>query len=177
MPDQLIAAGQKMETNPIETSSVEAPQVLSNAPSAPEEKPRRGRPPGSKNRVREEIPQTSASVTPIQIEAPKRGPGRPAGSGKSSPRKGVDTKALAKQLEFFHAIAARVTKFDDLQIDSEEAEMLADSIATLMREYDVTMSGKTAALLGMLGSAAIVYGPRYMMIREQIQKRQPKQGD
>lgn len=170
-----VVAGQVLtETGPIETPENENPQVVETPPVEAPVRRGPGRPKGSGKKVVEQAP--NASATPIQIQSDKRGPGRPPGSGKAaSPKKAVDAKALANQLKFFHAAAARLTRLEDLEIDNDEAEMLADSIATLMREYDIALSGKTAALLGIVGAMGMVYGPRFIMIREQVQRRKAAQ--
>lgn len=174
-----LAAGQVLtETGPIATNPEEMPTPVA-APQSEAAPIRRGpgRPPGSgKKKVVEQPPQGAAA--PIQIQPEKRGPGRPVGSGakSTSQKKDIDKKALANQLLFFHAAAAKLTRIDDLAIDSDEAEMLADSIATMMREYEISLSGKTAALFGMIGTVAIIYGPRIVLIGEQIKMRKAMQG-
>lgn len=125
---------------------------------------RRGRPPGSKNKVQE----SPDSPKPVNIDAnQEKRRGRPPGSGT---KKVVDKSALSKQLLFAHAVAAKITGIDDIAIDAGEAEILSSSIATLMQEYDIALSGKTAAMLGMIGSLAIVYGPRIVLINEKIKQ-------
>lgn len=129
-----------------------------------ENKPRRGRPPGSKNKVVE----SRETPEPININAAnEKRRGRPPGSGT---RKTVDKSALAKQLLFAHAVAAQITKIPDIAIDSGEADILSGAITNLMIEYDIALSGKTAAMMGMLGAVAIVYGPRVVLITDKIKR-------
>lgn len=138
------------------------PEIMPNEPI--ETKPRRGRPPGSKNKMTE----SRESPEPVKIDAAnEKRRGRPPGT---STRKSVDKSALAKQLLFGHAVAAQLTKIPDIAIDSGEADILAGAISNLMTEYDIALSGKTAALLGMLGAAAIVYGPRIIMATDKIKR-------
>lgn len=135
-------------------------ELLQELPAPPVEVKRgRGRPPGGgKKAVESSTPPTASSADDTGVK--KRG----------RPSKPVDKGALAKQLMFGHAVAASITKLPDLALDQGEAQILAEAITTLMEEYDIALSGKSAALLGMAGAVAIVYGPRIMLIAEQAKK-------
>ncbi len=150
---------------PTQNEPVELPAAAAQPGEAPR---RRGRPPGSKNRVQENIAPPGAGES-VTVE--KRRPGRPAGSGAAPRKVSVDPGALAQQMLFFHAVAAKMLRIPELELDKGESEMLAKSIATMMAEYGISFSGKTAAMLGLLGTAAIVYGPRFVLIKERVDKQ------
>lgn len=77
-----------------------------------------------------------------------------------SPKKGVmDTDKLARQIMGGHLIAAQFLG-PEIAIDETESKMLAESVVNLAEQYDIVVSGKTAAWLGLIATAAIVYGPR-----------------
>ncbi len=121
---------------------------------------RRGRPP----KVREaaptqEVPHAIPDETPTAEKARR-------GRKPRAKKEPIDTNVLARQLMGVHLIAAKVAKMPELAIDAEESELLAKGIAGVLVEYDIPMSGKTAAWLGLLGAAAMVYAPRAVVIAE-----------
>ncbi len=156
----------------IEDSSETIQQV---APPPTTEKRGRGRPPGSGKKITEQIPELQESPVSLNNEKPRRG--RPPGAG--SAKKTTDIPALAKQLQFGHKAVSLLVKIPEVAIDDDEAKMLAESLANLMKEFDITVSGKTAAIMGMLGTSLMIYGPRFMylkakadMVRAQNQQNQ-----
>ena len=135
-------------------------------PEKPTEPVKRGR--GRPRIVREDAPSPDASIN-INASAEARPRGRPPGKTASKKHE-VDIPALATQLQFAHRAAALVFKTPELALDKDDCETLAKSLAALMREYDIALSGKTAALLGMLGACAMTYGPVFMLVKERKAK-------
>lgn len=123
-------------------------------------KRRRGRPP--KNPALQE--QTVNGDT-----AAKRGPGRPK---KNPGMSGDELMGLSRQIMGLHMIAAQATGIAELQINETEAGMLATSIDRVSQEYGLSMSGKTGAMLQLLGTAAIIYMPRLGVINAKIKQKQ-----
>ncbi len=158
------------------TTAQEAPQgatangpVPSPAQSSEPPKRRRGRPP--KNPALQEQSVTGSSATPGEQ---KRGPGRPkknAGPQYSQ----EDTLKLAKQLQGLHVIAAQATGLPELMISDTESVLLADSVAKVSEEYGLSLSGKTGAMLQLLGTAAIIYMPRFASINQKIKAKKAAQ--
>ncbi len=84
----------------------------------------------------------------------KRGRGRPSGSasGKSSASKtsiASSVKGIEKILASMHMMAANFTGVVELEIDSEEAKMLAESVADVASHYNVAADAKTMAWVGL----------------------------
>jgi len=136
---------------------------------------RRGRPP--KNAVMESptdiIGADDTGAAPIK-ERKKRAP-------KTS-EPAFDKAAMAKKLQGWHQLAAMLLRTPELALDYDEAEMLVNDVENLTREYGISLTGKTAAWLGLAGSAAMIYAPRAMLVMSKIQQAkaqkipQPPQG-
>lgn len=107
---------------------------------------------------------------------PRRKRGRKAGSGNSqSPRKtGADLKGsidtLSRTLAMLHLGVAGVTKTPELELDTAEADMLANATVNVLREFDITPDPKTEAIFGLIIAASTVYGPRVYVIRKRWQE-------
>jgi len=93
-----------------------------------------------------------------------------------------DKAAMAKKLQGWHQLAAMLLRTPELALDYDEAEMLVNDVENLTREYGISLTGKTAAWLGLAGSAAMIYAPRAMLVMGKIQQAkaqkipQPPQG-
>jgi hypothetical protein len=88
----------------------------------------------------------------------------------------IDKESLAKQLQGLHMMAATITQLPFVQINEQEAAMLADAIENVSREYDLALDGKTGAFIQLAAVAAIVYGPRlvhYQKLKKQAQREEP----
>jgi hypothetical protein len=124
---------------------------------------RRGRPP--RNAVQESpediisgtMPKDSSSTGPKE-----RKPRKP----KEEP---FDRAGLAKKLQGWHQLAAMLLHTPELALDYDEAEMLVGDVENLTREYGISLSGKTAAWLGLAGSLAMVYAPRALIVAQKVQ--------
>lgn len=108
-------------------------------------------------------PDTPKSVDDAKPMPGKRGPkpGRRK-KGMSDEDKGT----LAKQVMGLHQIASMATGVPELAISEPEAALLASAIANVSVEYGLSMSGKTGALLQLLGVAAMVYLPRLGAVKQ-----------
>ena len=109
-------------------------------------------------------------------------PPRPSGPGPtntSAPRVAqtktpldlIDVKALAQQVQGWHAVGAHLLRLPELAITEAEAFQLTEASINLVREYDLTVSPRTAAWIAFVGAAGIVYVPRAIQIQSRIQRQ------
>lgn len=144
------------------------------------------------------IPPADNDKKPEVIAPEARKRGRPPGSGKATaapvspddkpneaksgpkPRKGkvkFDSEAqgqLAKQIEGLHQLMALATGIPELQVQTAEAQMLGTAVAAVCEEYDLSLSGKTGAMLQLLAAAAMVYAPRVAVIGRRVKENQAR---
>lgn len=138
------------------------------------------------------------SNNPPEPPQPRRGPGRPrktvgdavipnggppsetAIPGGVPPRRGrppkqaveVDIPLLARQLKGLHQMAAMMTGLSLLAIADTEAELLAQGLGAVAKEYNLSLDGKTGAAIQLLGACAMVYVPRLLELsRLRAQKK------
>lgn len=97
---------------------------------------------------------------------------------RNNPQKGAtysaSIDALSNTLIIFHAGLASLTKTKELEIESNESEALAKNIANVMAEFDITPDPKIQAVLGLVMTAGMIYGPRMYLIRERVKNEKPK---
>ena len=154
-----------MNTNlpPIIESESESESAIQEPKQETAPPKRRGRPPGVKNAPKppmEEKQIEAGSAT----QQPKRG--RPR---KNSEEFSESSKiGLSKQVQGIHMMAAQLSGFQELAISEAESLMLADAIINTSHEYGLSLSGKTGALLQLVGTAAIIYIPRFSIINQKI---------
>jgi hypothetical protein len=134
----------------------------------------------------------SGSVGGIPIAAPetaKRGRGRPAGTGNSNSSAGKSTKprsstkqtkaapvsvtGIEKILFSLHMGLAKFSGVDELEIDNEEAKLLAAAVAEVSSHYNVVIDPKTVAWVGLAGVLGAVYAPRIasFKMRKMMEKK------
>lgn len=110
-------------------------------------------------------------------EAPvKRGRGRPRKDGsntapgpkKSKARVAQDTEELGTQIVGLHKLAALVTGLPELEISPIEGQMLAGGINAVCQEYGLSLSGKTGAMVQLIGAMGVVYMPRLVVIKKRM---------
>ena len=116
-------------------------------------KKRRGRPPKNASAVEGDAAYVEPS--PDNVDAPKK-------RGRKAKRPSVDV--LAQQIKGLHAVAAHVTGQSVIMISDAESNMLANSLNEVMDQFDFAPSGKVAALVGLFGTAAVVYIPRLVHV-------------
>ncbi len=98
---------------------------------------------------------------------PRRRGRKPGSTNRPRAEKGpaIDITGLEFILLNAHEMLAGITKTSELELEKEEAEKLAQSIANVGRHYNMAMSAKMVdwtALMMVLGS---VYGTRFTAIR------------
>jgi hypothetical protein len=134
-------------------------------------------------------PAPAPDTSPADVAPPvKRGPGRPPGSksapvspttsGESAPKprgrpkakpEKIDGDALAKQVDGLHKLVALATGIPELNLQPPEAQMLGEAISRVCEEYDLSLSGKTGALLQLAAAAAMIYAPRLIAVNARVQ--------
>jgi len=135
---------------------IEPGSTAQSAPAFDPPKKRRGRPPGSGKLQAEGIPTGSAK------SAPK------AKAAKSYSQ--VDFAAMGKQLVGVHEVAAMMTGIVDIRISEAEGVALAQAIGNVSEQYGLEIDGKTGAAIQLVMTAAMIYGPRALMIRAKAQQ-------
>ena len=123
-------------------------------------KPRRGRPPASEKVGDTGTPKTTAPRT----RAPRK---------KAEPvNDHIDPGTLAKQLQGVHVMVAMLTQSPEMQLSEPESIELAKAVSGVCAEYNLSLNGKTGAMIQLLGAGAMVYLPRIMAIKQRKAQEQ-----
>lgn len=101
-----------------------------------------------------------------------------AGGGTSREKSAKDNSALntsvqmlAAQFQILNMGVAFMTKFDDFALEDAEAMQMAKSTAAVMEQFDYTPDPKIAAVLGLVTTTSMIYGPRIYLYRQHLEKR------
>lgn len=99
---------------------------------------------------------------------------------KTGKQQKVSLDLTAEHIQGFHQIAALATGIQELVIGEEEAKNLSDAIKAVSAQYDVLISGKSAAWMNLALIAAMVYVPRLMVgtmrIRQEKEEMNAREG-
>jgi hypothetical protein len=76
-------------------------------------------------------------------------------------------------LAIVHIGLAAATKTPELALEEQESEILAKSIANVLDEFDIRPDPKVEAIVGLVTTAGMIYGPRVYLISER--KKREKQ--
>ena len=74
-------------------------------------------------------------------------------------------------------VLASLLKMPELAISLEEGNALAESINTVCKEYNLIVDSKTAALIGLITTAGMVYVPRFGAAIKRIKSERIKQAE
>ena len=130
---------------------VDTPSIEAGAPVEPPKK--RGR---KSNAERERM--AAESIESGGAPAPKAAAAKAgAKRAKYAP---ADIGAMAQQLKGLHQMASMISGIPEMNLQDHEAIMLAGAIVRVSEEYDLSIDGKTGALIQILGTAAMIYVPR-----------------
>lgn len=140
---------------------VDAPSIETGTPAEPPKK--RGR---KSNAERERM--AAESIESGGQAAPKASASK--ASAKRTKYSPTDMGAMAQQLIGLHQMAAMITGIGELQLQGPEAVMLAGAIIRVSEEYDLSIDGKTGALIQILGTAAMIYVPRLGAITQRARQ-------
>lgn len=144
------------------------PRAPASTPPAPPAAPPV---PGKRGRKTNE---ERARIAAQQIEAGgEKNAKKESGTKKtaSGPRKSytqADMGQMAKQLQGLHLMAATLTQLGELQISDGEAVALAGAIVNISEQYELSIDGKTGALIQLVGTAAMIYAPRFLAVNQRI---------
>jgi hypothetical protein len=149
------------------TEEIKSAEGVEHATATPTAEPivnapkRRGRP--AKN------PPANGDPKPVDASSPppKRA-GRPPKKGKVT-FSGDDISLLSKHIEGLHHIAYVATGIPELQISSEESQLLAGAVATVAQEYDLEISGKTGALIQLAAVCGMIYVPKFIHLKKRVE--------
>lgn len=141
------------------------PDVTTAPASLKPEKRGRGRPSNAEKAARENAQAAINAASGRDEAAQKTGAASKAAKSKAE-KVSINANKLAGQIQGLHIIAAKFTGIPILQLDDKEAFALAESIQNLAEQYEIKINPKVAAGLQLLGTAAMIYGPRYLMMVE-----------
>lgn len=65
-------------------------------------------------------------------------------------------------------MGAAMTGLPIVAISNDEADALAESVAELGKHYDLSFDGPGFAITSLVITAAMIYGPRVMVVRAQM---------
>lgn len=110
--------------------------------------------------------------------AKKRGrkKGQTAGTTSTKiPRQGDKTaiavEMLAMQFQILNTGLAFLTRFDDFRLEENEAMSMAVATANVMEQFDFTPDPKIAAVLGLVTTTSMIYGPRIYLYKSHLAKQ------
>lgn len=150
-----------------EVTTVERPTFATTSPELGSEPVRRKR-----GRPRKDgtsgAPVSPAVSIPQGSDTPKAKPGR---KPKKVSISDADKTALGKQIVGLHLIASMTFGIPELVIQEQEGELLASAIVNVAEEYGLSLAGKTGAAIQLVGTAAMIYLPRYFAMQTRVNKK------
>lgn len=106
----------------------------------------------------------------------KAGTGNGASRGKASDYS-ASLDAFTGMLAIVHVGLASVTKTPELVLEEDEAKSLAMASANVLEQFDITPDPRVTAVLGLVTTCGMIYGPRVYLIRERKkEERENKDG-
>lgn len=116
-------------------------------------KRKRGRKPGGQSATASAAPKTKPAKT-------------------DAARGAVATEMLAAQFQILNTGIAFLTKFDDFALDNSEAMQMAEATNNVMAQFDYVPDPKIAAVLGLVTTTGMIYGPRLYLYRKWLAEKQ-----
>jgi len=80
----------------------------------------------------------------------------------------VELESLANNIFGMHYMLATMLKMPEFVLEESEARALASATAGMQREFGFKVSGKTGAVIAMIGASAMVYVPRVIKIKTRV---------
>jgi hypothetical protein len=113
---------------------------------------------------------------PGQVSASQSVSGaKPKAKNADANKLSMSVAMLAQQFQLLNTCVAYVTQFDDFKLSDGEAEQLAASTATVLEQFDFTPDPKVAAVMGLVTTASMIYGPRiYLYKNARTNKKEKK---
>lgn len=81
------------------------------------------------------------------------------------------TEMLAAQFQILNTGIAFLTQFDDFKLSDGEAMQMASATANVMEQFDYVPDPKVAAVLGLVTTTSMIYGPRVWLYRSHKEKQ------
>jgi hypothetical protein len=108
----------------------------------------------------------STTITGQPEFEPPRRRGRPPGSVSRKTEKisGTLIPDLERLLFSANLMLAAICKTPELEIDKQEAQLVAEAVKELAKHYPVGMDPKKIAWANLIAALGTVYGPRVMVI-------------
>ncbi len=121
-------------------------------------------------------------VTPKKKRGRKRGQRYGAAPDASKPRPAreravIATEMLAAQFQILNTGIAYLTSFPDFKLDDDEALQMATATANVLEQFDYVPDPKVAAILGLVTTTSMVYGPRMYLYRKHIAKKREEKSE
>lgn len=106
----------------------------------------------------------------------KRGSGGSNATRNTKADLSASVDALTKTLLIMHVGMAEMTKTPELALSEVEASGLATSAVNVLDQFDITPDPKMQAIVGLLMTAGMIYGPRMYNIQSRVkaEKSEPK---
>lgn len=86
----------------------------------------------------------------------------------------ASVNALSQTLMIVHAGIASMTKITELEIDNAESDALATSLANVLEHFDIAPDPKVQAIIGLVTTAGMIYGPRFYLYNERLKQSKKK---
>lgn len=86
-------------------------------------------------------------------------------------------EGLTRMLAIIHLGLSSATKTPELKLEDEEAEALAKSTAMVLEEFDIRPDPKIEAIVGLVTTAGMIYGPRVYLITERKKRERNNRDD
>lgn len=93
-----------------------------------------------------------------------------SGGNRSKASNQASIDGLTRMLAIIHIGLASATKTPELKLEDDEAEALAKSTAVVLQEFDIRPDPKIEAIVGLVTTAGMIYGPRIYLISERKKK-------
>lgn len=77
---------------------------------------------------------------------------------------------LAAQFQILNVGISYMTRFDDFRLDDQEANDLANATAQVMVQFNYTPDPKFTAVMGLVTTVGIIYGPRVYLYKKELTK-------
>lgn len=165
-----------VEPKPAAPDAAAKPAAAAPTPPPPREPPQpqlrrgRGRPPNADRAQTMAHDANPAQDNPGGATAGAASPG-PAGERPKSRKKApgaTEVEKMAEKLVIYHAVIATFAKAPELQINMDEAKLLAASGLELAAEFDLEIGGRWAVAASFALTAAGIYLPRVLFMSHRM---------
>lgn len=83
----------------------------------------------------------------------------------------IAVEMLAAQFQILNTGIAYLTSFEDFKLEGYEAMQMALATANVFEQFDYVPDPKVAAILGLVTTTSMIYGPRMYLYRKHLQKK------